>query len=629
MKRIRQISRILVGIVFIFSGFVKAIDPLGSTYKFIDYFNAFHIGFFEPFALPLAIALSCIELLLGISLFMGYRMKLSSWVLLMFMSFFTVLTFILALTNPVHDCGCFGDALILTNWQTFFKNIVIMVFTLIVFFQRSEFPQRRRALQEYSILFVMMLIVAGLSLYCYRNLPVIDFRPYKTGTYIPDAMIIPEGSPENVYETTLIYRNLKTGKEEKFSLDNFPEDKEKWEFVDAVSELVSEGYEPPIHDFGIYNPDGDEITPDILSSEEYSLLFIAYDLDKADPDALIEGNKYFHMSLAYPDLDFYAITSSLIEKIDSFKNEFGLEYDFFQADDITLKTIVRSNPGLMLIHDGTILAKWHYRNMPLIQASEDETVILSGFPFCKGCDLREINRPPEGAGKEVLETLLYYRNKESGNLEEFSMEDFPANSEEWEFVESRTVQLSEGYKGPLHSFQPVSLYEQAPGLSILEDERNSLMFFIRDVEGLDDELFQKIQKLGGMASDIVGETSVYAFVPEQTDLISVTENYLLTFEYYQLDSAYFKMKDFSELKTVMIRDGKVFSVWKDEEIPDVEELSEINAELRLKDAGMVLAPLAIEELRISHTRLLVISFAGLFLLGISLINILLRPRGKH
>ena len=134
MRTIRIFSRILVGIVFIFSGFVKSIDPLGSTYKFIDYFNAFHMSFLEGMALPLAILLSTLELVLGISLLLGYRMKIASKILLVFMTFFTILTLILALTNPVHDCGCFGDALILTNWQTFWKNVILMVPTLVIFF---------------------------------------------------------------------------------------------------------------------------------------------------------------------------------------------------------------------------------------------------------------------------------------------------------------------------------------------------------------------------------------------------------------------------------------------------------------------------------------------------------------
>ena len=138
MKYIRLISRLIVGMVFIFSGFVKAVDPLGSAYKFADYFTAFKLGFLEFLALPLGIFLSAFELILGLTLILGYRRKTVFQILMWFMSFFTLLTFILAIFNPVTDCGCFGDALILTNWQTFFKNVVLMVFVSILYFGRNS-----------------------------------------------------------------------------------------------------------------------------------------------------------------------------------------------------------------------------------------------------------------------------------------------------------------------------------------------------------------------------------------------------------------------------------------------------------------------------------------------------------
>ena len=177
MKLLRLISRILVGIVFVFSGFVKAIDPLGSTYKFGDYFTAFGLEFLEPMAFPLAIILSGIELVLGIGLLLSYRMKVMSWLLLIFMSFFTVLTLILALTNPVSDCGCFGDALILTNWETFGKNVIILAFTLVIFIYRKQYPEIRSAMVEWSVIVAFFLGSVFLSLYCYNNLPLLDFRP--------------------------------------------------------------------------------------------------------------------------------------------------------------------------------------------------------------------------------------------------------------------------------------------------------------------------------------------------------------------------------------------------------------------------------------------------------------------
>ncbi len=156
MKYIRLLSRLLVGVVFIFSGFVKAVDPLGSAYKFADYFTAFKLGFLEFLALPMGIFLSAFELILGLTLVLGYRRKTTFTVLLWFMSFFTLLTFILALFNPVSDCGCFGDALILTNWQTFFKNVVLMVFVLLLYFGRNSTYDSGPVLREWMVVGVMM-----------------------------------------------------------------------------------------------------------------------------------------------------------------------------------------------------------------------------------------------------------------------------------------------------------------------------------------------------------------------------------------------------------------------------------------------------------------------------------------
>ena len=223
MNTFRSFSRIITGIVFIFSGFVKGVDPLGSTYKFTDYFNAFHLGFLEPVALPLAVFLSSTELVLGITLLIGYRMRVTAWVLLLFMSFFTILTLILALTNPVTDCGCFGDALILTNWQTFFKNIVLMIFVLVIFTGRFKYSTIRQPLTEWIVVAFFFAATVIFSLYNYMHLPVLDFRPYSIGTNIREGMTIPEGAPEDVYSTELIYKNKKTGQEKSFTLENFPQ----------------------------------------------------------------------------------------------------------------------------------------------------------------------------------------------------------------------------------------------------------------------------------------------------------------------------------------------------------------------------------------------------------------------
>ena len=210
MKAIRLISRIFVGLVFIFSGFVKGVDPLGSAYKFEDYFYAFGLEAIASWALPLAILMIAAEFIIGWALLIGVKIKPAAWGVMLFMVFFTILTLYLALEDPVEDCGCFGDAIILTNWQTFYKNLIIMVPTIIVFFGRKKIKPLFCCKVEWGIVLVGLAIIVGLSLYCLRHLPIIDFRPWKIGT----SMIDENAAPPKSYVT---YKNKKTGESKTFS----------------------------------------------------------------------------------------------------------------------------------------------------------------------------------------------------------------------------------------------------------------------------------------------------------------------------------------------------------------------------------------------------------------------------
>ncbi len=362
MKYIRDISRYLVGIVFIFSGFVKGIDPMGSTYKFSDYFTAFHMGFLEPIALPLAFLLSAMEFIIGFNLFLGIRMKLTSWLTLIFMSFFTILTFILALTNPVTDCGCFGDALILTNWQTFAKNIVLLALTLIIFYQRNRFTLYLPIRTEWGTLLIALAAFVLLESYSYRHLPVIDFRPYHTGADIQAGMKIPEGAAKDEYQTFLYYK--KNGEVKQFTMENYPWDDSTWTWVDTKSVLVKRGYIPPIHDFSIITWDNNNITSHVLNDKGYSFLFISHNLNKADKKAFDVADQLSTWCQDHDNVSFYPLTASTGMDIKQFKAVHPIDYNFYTTDETTLKTIIRANPGLVLIRDGVILQKWHYNDFP-------------------------------------------------------------------------------------------------------------------------------------------------------------------------------------------------------------------------------------------------------------------------
>jgi uncharacterized membrane protein YphA (DoxX/SURF4 family) len=374
MSVLRITSRILVGIIFVFSGFVKAVDPLGSAYKFIDYFIAFRLEFLQSLAFPLALFLIAAEFIIGVSVLTGFKCEIGAWGVLIFMSLFTPLTLILAIFDPVEDCGCFGDAIVLTNWQTFFKNIVLMVFVIFIFLSRKKYQIIYPARVEISILTIIMLAFLSFSIYSYYHLPFIDFRPYSIGTNIPENMGIPEGAPMDEYETILVYE--KDGVKKEFTSENFPWQDTTWKFISQKSNLISEGYIPPIHDFNIIDSEGNEITDLVLSDNNYSFLMISYSLSGANQKGLNTANNIALYCSQY-DYDFYFLTASTSSEIDILLNTMDLNFDFYFTDETTLKTIIRSNPGLVLLKNGVILGKWHYNDFP--ETKEIQEDLLSGL----------------------------------------------------------------------------------------------------------------------------------------------------------------------------------------------------------------------------------------------------------
>jgi hypothetical protein len=358
MNIIRHISKLFVGLLFIFSGTVKAIDPLGTVYKLQDYFSAFNIGFLKDLALVFTILLCTAEFIAGISLLFNLRYKNGLWLVIIMMSVFTPLTLILAIKNPVSDCGCFGDAIKLTNWQTFWKNAILLIPSLFLFITRNRKSPVRPGIREWTILSALILVFIAFILYNLRYLPVIDFLPYKTGTYIPEKMIIPDGKEADRYETTFVYE--KGGITKEFTLDNYPADDTAWHFVDQKSVLVKKGYEPPIHDLTITSvKTGEDISDQILSTEGYILLMISTKIEEADPLHLDAGYALGDYCLE-KEIDFYVLTASGSDKIMSIGNG----HHFCHVDEITLKTIVRANPGYVLLKNGTIKGKWSWANVP-------------------------------------------------------------------------------------------------------------------------------------------------------------------------------------------------------------------------------------------------------------------------
>ena len=382
MKKIQNISRIVVALVFLFSGFVKGIDPLGSTYKFSDYFTAFGFDFMQPLAFPLAIILSTLEFVLGAALLFNSRIKQASLLVLIFMFFFTPLTLYLALENPVQDCGCFGDAIIMTNWETFWKNIIISALAIIVVVRRNKFQPSFNIKKQWLSIGLSAAIMLSLSFYCYTHLPIIDFRPYNVGAHIPTKMKIPGDAPQPEFKTILKYK--KNGEVKEFTMDNLPDS--TWEWVETKNIKVKEGYVPPIHDFSITTRKGTDITDLVLQEKKFVFLLIAYDLKKANRSEIDHINHLANYCKERDNCSFICLTSSLDHQIEKFKRETQARYPFYTTDEITLKTIVRANPGLILLKQGTILGKWHYNTLP--EVNEVETKFLSNPELKEDNDLK-------------------------------------------------------------------------------------------------------------------------------------------------------------------------------------------------------------------------------------------------
>lgn len=362
-----SVSRTLLALTFLFSGFVKAVDPLGTVYKIEDYLKAFGGVFTDllPLAGVAAVCLITVEWLLGISLLCNVRTQVTSWVALAFYLFMTPLTLWIALNNPISDCGCFGDALVLTNWQTFWKNVIYLCLVIILLTCRKAIPQLFSWWAELSIVLIGAGVVAGIMGYSYTHLPPLDFRPYKVGNHIPTLMEIPEDAEPDVYETTLIYE--KDGVQQEFTLENYPKGDPEWTFVDQKSVLVKKGYEAPIHDFEILTMDFEDITYDILESEEPVTLITMYDLNKSDREQIDKVKELLanHQSpITNNQSHIYILTGSGEAEIEEFCMEYTIDMNAFcTIDPVTLKTIVRANPGMFVVQNGYIIEKHNLRQL--------------------------------------------------------------------------------------------------------------------------------------------------------------------------------------------------------------------------------------------------------------------------
>ena len=359
---ITTVCRFVLAVVFIFSGFVKAIDPLGTQYKIQDYLDAFGWTDVFPESIPFIVAalLGMLEFCLGVYLFFGIRRIIAPRAVVAVMAIMTPLTFWLALDNPVSDCGCFGDAVVLTNWETFGKNVVLLAMSLVVLKWRKRIFPLATTRFDWLIALYGFLYIFCMTIYCYRHLPIFDFRPYYVGADIRQGMEIPEGKEPTEFETRFVLQ--KDGVEKEFTLENYPDS--TWTFVDSRTVVKKKGYEPPIHDFSMIRyEDGEDITEQVLADERYTFLLVAHQLEQASDSRIDLINELYDYCLEY-GYAFYCLTSSSDEDILKWQEDTGAEYPFCLMDNITLKTMVRSNPGLILLKKGVVIHKWNVVDFP-------------------------------------------------------------------------------------------------------------------------------------------------------------------------------------------------------------------------------------------------------------------------
>lgn len=360
---ITGLSRLLVGGLFVFSGIVKANDPLGFAYKLEEYFTIFGLEVLEPAAPYLAILACVVEVFVGVLLLFGLWRNLSLTLLMLMVVFFGFLTFYSAYFGVVQDCGCFGDFLKLTPWESFYKNVALFVLAVVL-------TRNRQLINPlFSQGLTKQVGITGLGLailfpiYTYNYLPVWDFRPYEVGNNIAELMEVPEDAPKAKYKIRHVYKNKETGEQKSFKTENLPSG-DQWEYVERKQKQVQEGYQPPIHDFSLESFDGYDYTSNFLNQQGYRIMVVHKNLKTANTDAQKQVNKLAKKLKKNTNIGIWGLTSSSKEVFKEFKEKHNVNYRYFLADRTTLKTIIRANPGILLFKDNVVKAKWSDLNVP-------------------------------------------------------------------------------------------------------------------------------------------------------------------------------------------------------------------------------------------------------------------------
>ncbi len=359
MRILVTLSRIIVGILFIISGFIKLNDPVGFSFKLEEYFSqgVLDLPFLMPYALAISLFVVILEVVLGVMLLVGFRVKFTVWSLLLMIVFFTFLTFYSAYFNKVTDCGCFGDAIKLTPWESFTKDVVLLFLILVLFIGQKHITSVFSPMAKRIITGLALVGCVVFANYVLNHLPAIDFRPYKIGANIEEGMGVPDDAPKAIYEYAW---RFKVGDTEKIVVTQGEYPSVDGEFLDVETTEIQEGYEPPIHDFTI-EKNGEDQTASFLQ-EEKLIMVVAYDLAKSKGDAFGDIKKVTDTASkqGYTVIGMSASGGALVSQVVAAHQ---LDFDFYFTDETTLKTITRSNPGILVLNRGTIVEKVHHNDL--------------------------------------------------------------------------------------------------------------------------------------------------------------------------------------------------------------------------------------------------------------------------
>lgn len=370
--------RLFVGLLFIFSGLVKANDPLGFGYKLQEYFEVFHTTFLNDYAAAISITVCALEIILGIALLLGYKAQKVSWGLLLLIVFFTFLTFWSAAFDVVKSCGCFGDAIPLTPWQSFLKDLVLFALIAFIFIKRKYIQPLFSSSGLVNALMVIAVIFSfGVGIYTYNYLPFVDFLPYHVGANIPENMRIPPGAPKDEYVITYSLKHKKSGETQKMTDKEYLKTEiwkdANWQIVgEPQNQLLKKGYEPKIRDLIIADSQGTDYTSEIIENPYYNLIVVAYNLDKANEKGMGDINAIAINAAENYNVRTVLLTSTTSEAAEAYSKKRKLMMEIFNADAVPLKSIVRSNPGLLLLKNGVVINKWHFHTLPTYNELESQ-----------------------------------------------------------------------------------------------------------------------------------------------------------------------------------------------------------------------------------------------------------------